>query len=59
MSVRTRNWLKFGSLVGLTFLLGLMFAGVLELPGATQAQSQPGLLPQSASYQAATPAVAR
>ena len=59
MSVRTRNWLKFGSLVGLTFMLGLMFAGVLELPGATQAQSQPGLLPQSASYQAATPAVAR
>ena len=59
MSVRTRNWLKFGSLVGLAFMLGLLFAGVLELPGATQAQSQSGLLPQSTSYQASTPAVAR
>ncbi len=59
MSVRTRNWLKFGSLVGLAFLLGLLFAGVLELPGATQAQSQSGLLPQATSYQSAIPAVSR
>jgi serine protease Do len=59
MSVRTRNWLKFGSLVGLAFMLGLLFAGVLELPGATQAQSQSGLLPQQASYQSAIPAVSR
>ncbi len=59
MSVRTRNWLKFGSLVGLAFMLGLLFAGVLELPGATQAQSQSGLLPQSTSYQSAMPAVVR
>ena len=46
MSVRTRNWLKFGSLVGLAFLLGLLFAGALQLPGASEAQSQTGLLPQ-------------
>ncbi|HQR16774.1 MAG TPA: trypsin-like peptidase domain-containing protein [Gemmatimonadales bacterium] len=48
MSVRTRNWLKFGSLVGLAFLLGLLFAGALQLPGASEAQSQTGLLPQQA-----------
>jgi len=59
MSVRTRNWLKFGSLVGLAFMLGLLFAGVLELPGATQAQSQSGLLAQSTGQQSAIPAVAR
>ncbi len=44
MSVRTRNWLKFGTLVGLAFLLGLFFAGALNLPGASQAQPQAGLL---------------
>jgi len=43
MSVRTRNWLKFGSLVGLAFLLGLLFAGVLDLPGTTEAQTATGL----------------
>ncbi len=59
MSVRTRNWLKFGSLVGLAFMLGLLFAGVLELPGATQAQSQSGLLTRPASSQSAVPAVVR
>ncbi len=59
MSVRTRNWLKFGSLVSLAFLLGLMFAGVLELPGATQAQSESGLLPQAQVSQASAPALSR
>jgi serine protease Do len=59
MSVRTRNWLKFGSLVGLAFMLGLLFAGVLELPGTTEAQSQSGLLPQASTYPASSPAVAR
>jgi len=43
MSVRTRNWLKFGSLVGLAFLLGLLFAGVLDLPGTSEAQTATGL----------------
>jgi serine protease Do len=59
MSVRTRNWLKFGSLVGLAFMLGLLLAGVLELPGATQAQSQSGLLAQPTGYQSAIPVVTR
>jgi len=59
MSVRTRNWLKFGSLVGLAFLLGLTFAGVLELPGASQAQSQSGLIAQSTVQQASAPTLTR
>ena len=32
MSVRTLNWLKFGGLVILAFALGLLFAGLLDLP---------------------------
>ncbi|HEX5003829.1 MAG TPA: trypsin-like peptidase domain-containing protein [Gemmatimonadales bacterium] len=59
MSVRTRNWLKFGSLVGFAFLLGLLFAGVLELPGASQAQSQSGLLPPATAIQASSPTTGR
>jgi serine protease Do len=59
MSVRTRNWLKFGSLVGLAFLLGLLFAGALKLPGASQAQSQTGLLPQPTARQASAVSPAR
>jgi serine protease Do len=55
MSVRTRNWLKFGSLVGLAFALGLLFAGVLNLPGTSEAQSQTGLLPQAPVRTASTP----
>jgi len=38
MSVRSLNWLKFGGLVGLAFLLGLVFAGMLDLPSASLAQ---------------------
>ncbi|MGQ0703387.1 MAG: trypsin-like peptidase domain-containing protein [Gemmatimonadales bacterium] len=38
MSVRKLNWLKFGGLVGLAFGLGLLFAGLLNLPGSTLAQ---------------------
>ncbi len=43
MSVRTLNWLKFGSLVTLAFALGLLFAGLLDLPsrGAAQEQVRP------------------
>ena len=55
MSVRTRNWLKFGSLVGLAFALGLLFAGVLDLPGASEAQSQVGLLAQTPTRTVAAP----
>ncbi len=32
MSTHSRNWLKFGALVGLAFVLGLFFAGLLDFP---------------------------
>lgn len=38
MSVRSLNWLKFGGLVGLAFFLGLLFAGLLNLPRSSLAQ---------------------
>ena len=38
MSARTLNWLKFGGLVTLAFALGLLFAGLLDLPSRTSAQ---------------------
>lgn len=38
MSVRALNWLKFGGLVGLAFVLGLVFAGLLNLPSTGLAQ---------------------
>jgi serine protease Do len=38
MSVRKLNWLKFGGLVGLAFVLGLLFAGLLNLPKNSLAQ---------------------
>ncbi|HET8634163.1 MAG TPA: trypsin-like peptidase domain-containing protein [Gemmatimonadales bacterium] len=42
MSVRSQNWLKFGGLVALAFALGLLFAGLLDLPtrGSAQELSQ-------------------
>jgi serine protease Do len=40
MSVRTMNWLKFGGLVTLAFALGLLFAGLLDLPHRGSAQEQ-------------------
>jgi serine protease Do len=39
MSARTRDWLKFGTLVAITFIFGLAFASALNLPkrgGATE-----------------------
>jgi len=38
MSARSLNWLKFGGLVGLAFGLGLLFAGLLDLPRNSSAQ---------------------
>src|SRR5438094_9749015 len=32
MSVRTRDWLKFGTLVAIAFVFGLAFASTLGLP---------------------------
>ncbi len=40
MSVRTMNWLKFGGLVTLAFALGLLFAGLLDLPNRSTAQER-------------------
>jgi serine protease Do len=40
MSARSLNWLKFGGLVALAFALGLLFAGLLDLPKRTSAQEQ-------------------
>ena len=44
MSVRSLNWLKFGALVSLAFALGLLFAGLLDLPRSGFAQ-QPATRP--------------
>ena len=38
MSDRSLNWLKFGALVSLAFVLGLFFAGLLDLPRHMLAQ---------------------
>ncbi len=38
MSDRSMNWLKFGGLVSLAFVLGLLFAGLLDLPRNSLAQ---------------------
>jgi serine protease Do len=42
MSARSLNWLKFGGLVGLAFGLGLLFAGLLDLPRNSAAQQATG-----------------
>ncbi|MEO8633847.1 MAG: Do family serine endopeptidase [Gemmatimonadales bacterium] len=42
MSARTLNWLKFGGLVTLAFALGLLFAGLLDLPSRSSAQERAG-----------------
>ena len=42
MSARSLNWLKFGGLVALAFALGLLFAGLLDLPSRSSAQEAGG-----------------
>lgn len=42
MSDRSLNWLKFGALVSLAFVLGLFFAGLLDLPRNMVAQDGTG-----------------
>ncbi len=49
MSVRNLNWLKFGGLVGLAFVLGLLFAGLLDLPTNSLAQGAESRLTSSQS----------
>jgi serine protease Do len=47
MSARSLNWLKFGGLVALAFALGLLFAGLLDLPSHSSAQqTHTAALPQ-------------
>ncbi len=46
MSARSMNWLKFGGLVGLAFGLGLLFAGLLDLPRNSSAQQATSKQPQ-------------
>ena len=45
MSARSLNWLKFGGLVALAFALGLLFAGLLDLPnrGSAAGAGPPGV----------------
>ncbi|MFI5234802.1 MAG: trypsin-like peptidase domain-containing protein [Gemmatimonadales bacterium] len=42
MSVRSQNWLKFGGLATVAFALGLLFAGLLNLPAGSWALQRPG-----------------
>src|SRR2546421_611143 len=53
MPVRTRDWLKFGSLVAIAFVFGLAFASTLNLPkksgAAETALSSPGTAPPLAA----------
>src|SRR5690348_2963540 len=40
MSTRDKNWLKLGGLATAAFALGLLFAGILDLPLRGEAQVQ-------------------
>ena len=44
MSVKTRDWLKFGALVGMAFALGLAFASAFRLPSRGEAAVRTVLL---------------
>src|SRR5258708_32949824 len=51
MPVRTRDWLKFGTLVAIAFVFGLAFASTLNLPkksGAAEALPVPAPSPEAA-----------
>src|SRR5438874_1085191 len=54
MSVRTRDWLKFGTLVAIAFVFGLAFASTLNLPKRTSATASI-VSPQPAAAAVATP----
>jgi serine protease Do len=47
MSVRTRDWLKFGTLVAMAFVFGLAFASALHLPTRGDAAERPAVVLQS------------
>src|SRR5262245_37901778 len=46
MSVKTRDWLKFGALVAMAFALGLAFASAFKLPTRGEAAAVPTVLLQ-------------
>src|SRR5256884_1243402 len=54
MSVRTRDWLKFGNLVAIAFVFGLAFASTLNVQKQTSAAASI-VSPQPAAAVAATP----
>jgi len=56
MSVRTRDWLKFISLVGIAFVFGLAFASALNLPRNGGAAEASTILAQTAAPRVALPA---
>ncbi|HUK22168.1 MAG TPA: Do family serine endopeptidase [Gemmatimonadales bacterium] len=59
MSVRTRDWLKFGMLVAIAFVFGLAFASALNLPSkgrATEAAQAPQTAVPPASARTPLPA---
>ncbi len=47
MSVRTRDWLKFGALVAMAFVFGLAFASALNLPKRGDAAERSPVVLQS------------
>src|SRR6266568_2681754 len=49
MSVRTRDWLKFGALVAMAFVFGLAFASALDLPTRGNAAERSAAVLQSVS----------
>src|SRR2546428_7927800 len=58
MPVRTRDWLKFGTLVAIAFVFGLAFASTLNLPkksGAAETVVVP--TPQPAALELSAPAL--
>jgi serine protease Do len=56
MSARTRDWLKFGTLVAITFVFGLAFASALNLPKRGGA-AEPASTLQTVTTQSQTPVV--
>src|SRR6266481_8019519 len=55
MPVRTRDWLKFGTLVAIAFIFGLAFASTLNLPkqsGAAETLAIPSPEPAAPQYSA-------
>src|SRR5882762_2982693 len=55
MPVRTRDWLKFGTLVAIAFVFGLAFASTLNLPkqsGAAETLAIPSPEPAAPQYSA-------